>query len=70
MRMDMAIYAQHFLELFISVQKQDEALLEDVWTLLRAGRLEEACELCRSAGQVNIILQMISLWTTEFYAFY
>lgn len=33
-------------------QKQDESLLEDVWTLLRAGRLEEACELCRSAGQV------------------
>lgn len=34
------------------LQKQDESLLEDVWTLLRAGRLEEACELCRSAGQV------------------
>lgn len=32
-------------------KKQDELLLEDVWTLLRAGRLEEACELCRSAGQ-------------------
>ncbi|KAJ8441144.1 hypothetical protein Cgig2_006973 [Carnegiea gigantea] len=32
-------------------RKQDESLLEDVWTLLRAGRLEEACELCRSAGQ-------------------
>ncbi|KAA3455578.1 nuclear pore complex protein NUP107 [Gossypium australe] len=32
-------------------KKQDESLLEDVWTLLRAGRLEEACELCRSAGQ-------------------
>ncbi|XP_041994312.1 nuclear pore complex protein NUP107-like [Salvia splendens] len=32
-------------------KKQDEALLEDVWTLLRAGRLEEACNLCRSAGQ-------------------
>ncbi|KAK4851211.1 hypothetical protein QYF36_013325 [Acer negundo] len=31
--------------------KQDESLLEDVWTLLRAGRLEEACDLCRSAGQ-------------------
>ncbi|CAN0877923.1 Nuclear pore complex protein NUP107 [Linum grandiflorum] len=32
-------------------QKQEESLLEDVWTLLRAGRLEEACDLCRSAGQ-------------------
>uniref|UniRef100_A0A5B7BC96 Nuclear pore complex protein n=1 Tax=Davidia involucrata TaxID=16924 RepID=A0A5B7BC96_DAVIN len=32
-------------------KKQDESLLEDVWTLLRAGRLEEACKLCRSAGQ-------------------
>ncbi|XP_057535635.1 nuclear pore complex protein NUP107 isoform X2 [Amaranthus tricolor] len=32
-------------------RKQDESLLEDVWILLRAGRLEEACELCRSAGQ-------------------
>ncbi|KAL4313256.1 hypothetical protein GQ457_01G018110 [Hibiscus cannabinus] len=32
-------------------KKQDESLLEDVWTLIRAGRLEEACELCRSAGQ-------------------
>ncbi|KAI3933887.1 hypothetical protein MKX01_028213, partial [Papaver californicum] len=32
-------------------KKQDESLLEDVWTLLRAGRLDEACELCRSAGQ-------------------
>ncbi|VVA20711.1 PREDICTED: nuclear pore [Prunus dulcis] len=32
-------------------KKQDESLLEDVWTLLRAGRLEEACHLCRSAGQ-------------------
>ncbi|KAH7547049.1 hypothetical protein FEM48_Zijuj01G0265900 [Ziziphus jujuba var. spinosa] len=34
-------------------KKQDESLLEDVWTLLRAGRLEEACDLCRSAGQVS-----------------
>nr|KYP41292.1 Retrovirus-related Pol polyprotein from transposon TNT 1-94 [Cajanus cajan] len=34
-----------------SCGKQDESLLEDVWTLLRAGRLEEACGLCRSAGQ-------------------
>ncbi|RVX17140.1 Nuclear pore complex protein NUP107 [Vitis vinifera] len=33
------------------MEKQDESLLEDVWTLLRAGRLEEACDLCRSAGQ-------------------
>ncbi|KAK1288211.1 hypothetical protein QJS10_CPB19g01945 [Acorus calamus] len=32
-------------------KKQDESLLEDVWILLRAGRSEEACELCRSAGQ-------------------
>ncbi|KAL4584438.1 hypothetical protein LXL04_009039 [Taraxacum kok-saghyz] len=32
-------------------KKQDESLLEDVWILLRAGRLEEACHLCRSAGQ-------------------
>ncbi|XP_020254733.1 nuclear pore complex protein NUP107 isoform X2 [Asparagus officinalis] len=32
-------------------KKQDELLMEDVWILLRAGRLEEACELCRSAGQ-------------------
>ncbi|KAK6153544.1 hypothetical protein DH2020_013183 [Rehmannia glutinosa] len=32
-------------------KKQDESLLEDVWTLMRAGRLEEACNLCRSAGQ-------------------
>ncbi|KAL3528565.1 hypothetical protein ACH5RR_007887 [Cinchona calisaya] len=32
-------------------KKQDESLLEDVWTLLRAGRLEEACNLCKSAGQ-------------------
>lgn len=32
-------------------RKQDDSLLEDVWTLLRSGRLEEACELCRSAGQ-------------------
>lgn len=36
----------------LSIQKQDESLLEDVWVLLRAGRLEEACDLCRSAGQV------------------
>ncbi|KAG9443671.1 hypothetical protein H6P81_015011 [Aristolochia fimbriata] len=31
--------------------KQDASLLEDIWLLLKAGRLEEACELCRSAGQ-------------------
>ncbi|XP_009146408.2 nuclear pore complex protein NUP107 [Brassica rapa] len=31
--------------------KQDESLLEDVWILIRAGRIEEACDLCRSAGQ-------------------
>ncbi|XP_023549300.1 nuclear pore complex protein NUP107 [Cucurbita pepo subsp. pepo] len=32
-------------------KKQDESLLEDVWTLLKAGRMKEACDLCRSAGQ-------------------
>nr|GME20215.1 nuclear pore complex protein NUP107 [Ipomoea batatas] len=32
-------------------KKQDESLLEDVWILIRAGRLEEAFNLCRSAGQ-------------------
>lgn len=32
-------------------KKHDEALLEDVWILLKAGYIEEACELCRSAGQ-------------------
>ncbi|MFS7974637.1 putative nuclear pore protein [Helianthus anomalus] len=32
-------------------KKQDESLLEDVWILLKAGRLEEACSLCRAAGQ-------------------
>ncbi|KAF7814004.1 nuclear pore complex protein NUP107 [Senna tora] len=37
--------------LFPEDKKQEESLSEDIWTLLRAGRLEEACELCRSAGQ-------------------
>lgn len=32
-------------------KKQDNLLLEDVWTLLRAGRVDEACDICRSAGQ-------------------
>ncbi|KAL3694255.1 hypothetical protein R1sor_007906 [Riccia sorocarpa] len=32
-------------------QKLEESLLEDVWKLLLAGRLEEAQELCRAAGQ-------------------
>eukprot|EP00250_Pteridium_aquilinum_P018743 c24191_g1_i1 orf=1363-4599(-) len=32
-------------------QKLEEELLEDIWKLLRAGRLEEARQLCRSAGQ-------------------
>ncbi|KAK6914661.1 Nuclear pore protein 84/107 [Dillenia turbinata] len=32
-------------------KRQDESLLEEVWILVRAGRLEEACELCLSAGQ-------------------
>ncbi|KAL5160669.1 Nuclear pore complex protein NUP107 [Glycine soja] len=49
-------------------KKQDESLLEDVWILLRAGRLEEACGLCRSAGQVAITLTMISFWTSLIYA--
>lgn len=44
---------------FLAQQKQDESLLEDVWTLLRAGRLEEACDLCRSAGQVNNVLDLL-----------
>ncbi|KAL7204930.1 hypothetical protein ACSBR2_017949 [Camellia fascicularis] len=39
-------------DFFSPQQKQDESLLEDVWTLLRASRLEEACELCWSAGQI------------------
>ncbi|KAL6010563.1 hypothetical protein ACLOJK_000997 [Asimina triloba] len=39
-------------ELLPDDKKQDESLLEDIWVLLKAGRLEEACELCRSAGQV------------------
>lgn len=42
-----------FLFLYFYKQKQDECLLEDLWTLMRAGRLEEACNLCRSAGQVS-----------------
>ncbi|GKV47671.1 hypothetical protein SLEP1_g54549 [Rubroshorea leprosula] len=32
-------------------KKQDESLSEDILTLLRAGRIEEACDLCQSAGQ-------------------
>ncbi|KAL8138365.1 hypothetical protein V2J09_004366 [Rumex salicifolius] len=32
-------------------RKSDETLLEDIWTLLCAGRLDEARDLCRSAGQ-------------------
>lgn len=49
-------YKIHYLLKIIDTcdQKQDESLLEDIWVLLKAGRLEEACELCRSAGQVNI----------------
>lgn len=54
--------------LFFCIQKQDESLLEDIWTLLRAGRLEEACGLCRSAGQVTTTLTMISFWTSLVYA--
>lgn len=53
---------------FFWMQKQDESLLEDVWILLRAGRLEEACGLCRSAGQVAITSTMISFWTSLIYA--
>ena len=41
----------------MAMQKQDESLLEDIWTLLRAGRLEKACDLCRSAGQVIKLLE-------------
>lgn len=37
------------------MQKQDDSLLEDVWTLVRAGRVQEACDLCRSAGQVWVL---------------
>lgn len=49
-------YKIHYLLKIIDTcdQKQDESLLEDIWVLIKAGRLEEACELCRSAGQVNI----------------
>lgn len=54
--------------IFLLQQKQDESLLEDVWTLLRAGRLEEACDLCRSAGQV-CDLPSVNSWTTTFYFF-
>ncbi|KAI5063312.1 hypothetical protein GOP47_0021859 [Adiantum capillus-veneris] len=32
-------------------QNLEEELLDDIWKLLRAGRLEEARQLCRSAGQ-------------------
>ncbi|KAJ0006915.1 hypothetical protein Pint_29212 [Pistacia integerrima] len=39
------------VDLQYTMGKLDESLFEDVWTLLTAGRLEEACELCRSAGQ-------------------
>ncbi|KAF3335878.1 nuclear pore complex protein NUP107 [Carex littledalei] len=45
-----------FIIIFMGEQKQDELLLEDVWTLLKAGRLEEACELCSSAGQASATL--------------
>jgi hypothetical protein len=48
-----------FFLFFLCKQKQDEFLLEDIWTLLRAGRLEEASELCRSAGQVDQLLSTI-----------
>lgn len=36
-------------------QKLEEGLLEDLWRLLRAGRLEEGRQLCRNAGQVRSI---------------
>lgn len=32
-------------------QKVEEGLLEDTWRLIKAGRLQEARQLCRSAGQ-------------------
>ncbi|XP_078444355.1 nuclear pore complex protein isoform X2 [Wolffia australiana] len=38
-------------QLHLDDRKQEESLLEDVWILLRAGRVPEACDLCRSAGQ-------------------
>lgn len=50
----------YLILLFYGEQKQDELLLEDVWTLLKAGRLEEACELCSSAGQACFILYYFS----------
>lgn len=42
---------REYAQLLPDDKKQDEALLEDLWILLRAGRLEEACDICRSAGQ-------------------
>ncbi|CAM8955961.1 unnamed protein product [Rhodiola kirilowii] len=39
------------LDILRYCQKQEESLLEDIWILLKAGRFEEACDLCRSAGQ-------------------
>lgn len=54
---------------FVYKQKQDELLLEDIWTLLRAGRLEEASELCRSAGQVDQLIQTIVLIMCCLYLF-
>lgn len=49
----MYVTYSHANRFFMLHQKQDESLLEDVWTLMRAGRLEDACNLCRSAGQVQ-----------------
>lgn len=50
---------------FLHSQKQDESLLEDVWMLLRAGRIDEACNLCRSAGQVFIFSEKCVVVTCE-----
>ncbi|KAK2979499.1 hypothetical protein RJ640_008383, partial [Escallonia rubra] len=49
--MDFDAPTREFAQQLPDDKKQDESLLEDIWTLLRAGRLEEACNLCRSAGQ-------------------
>ncbi|KAF6164637.1 hypothetical protein GIB67_032865 [Kingdonia uniflora] len=45
-------YGRQLEQVLKFLQKQDEYLLEDIWTLLKAGRRDEACELCRSSGQL------------------
>lgn len=49
--MDFDAPTREVAQLLSDDKKHDEALLEDVWILLKAGHIEEACELCRSAGQ-------------------